>query len=404
MIIAEKIIFNMVAFFLFILIFAKMIHKNDTNYVSTLLLQAIGISINFIEIMTGFYNNMFFKILMYILAVIIPVVILILEAKGHNFSENLSKMKAKFYLMANDNEDAIDELISLVTKYPESYIGHKMLAEIYEKQGGMRKSIDEYVKAIDCNKKDYDSYYKVAFLLKDLGKSDEACTMLKNLLEKKPEYLKASSLLGEILYEKEDFKEAINVYMDALKYNTNDYDLYFDLGMAYTRLNDFQNAKICYEKAANINHEQYYAQYNLGQIALIYSDIEAAEKHFTESLYSDELEPMAYFELSKIYMLKGQRDQAITFVNKAIELDISFKKKAFEEPILIPIKAYIVVPDAKESENQPKRKINAKIKLNIEYLERTYRVVENLNIKEIGKQTNYKDFTRKKSKTIEENI
>ena len=49
-------------------------------------------------------------------------------------------------------------LVKLVTKYPESYLGHKLLAECYEKEGGMRKAIDEYVTAVDINKKDYKSY------------------------------------------------------------------------------------------------------------------------------------------------------------------------------------------------------------------------------------------------------
>jgi tetratricopeptide (TPR) repeat protein len=380
-----------------------MIYKNDTNYIGILILQAIGISINFIEIMTGFYDNLFCKILMYTFGIIIPICILIMESKKHNYSESVSKLKAKFYLLVQDEKDAIDELIKLVTKYPESYIGHKMLAEIYEKQGGMRKATDEYVKAIDCNKKDFDSYYKVAFLINELGKKEEAQVMLKNLLNKKPDYVKASNLLGEILCEQEKYKEAINVYREGLKHNPNDYDLYFNLGIAYTRLNDFQNAKTCYEKAANINHEQYYVQYNLGQISLIYSDIETAEKYFTECLFSNELEPRAYFELSKIYMLKGEKDKSIIFANKAIETDNSFKKKVLEEPILIPIKPYIVV-NKEHQEEQEKKKMSEKIESNIEYLEKTYRVVENLNIREIGKQTRQKQMKKENEKTIENKI
>lgn len=34
----------------------------------------------------------------------------------------------------------------------------------------MRKAIDEYVQAVDLNKQDYDSYYKVAELLNNLDK------------------------------------------------------------------------------------------------------------------------------------------------------------------------------------------------------------------------------------------
>ena len=341
---------------------------------------------------------------MYMLAIAIPIFILVMEKRGRNFSEIISKSKAKLYVSFKDNKDATDELIKLVTKYPESYIGHKMLAEIYEKEGGMRKAIDEYVKAIDCKKNDYDSYYKVSFLLYDLGKKEEAETMLHNLLEKKPDYCVASNLLGEILCEQEKFKEAINVYMEALKYNPLDYNLYYNLGIAYTRLNDFQNAKICYEKAADINHELYYAKYNLGQIALIYRDIEAAERYFTECIYSEELEPMAYFELSKIYMLKGEKDKAITFVNKAIELDISFKKKADEEPILIPIKAYIIVPKEEDTKKQEKRKISKKAKANIEHLEKTYHIVENLNLRELGKQTRLKKMQIENEKSLDDII
>ena len=53
----EKIIFNLIAFSLFIIIFFKIIRKNDTNYIGLLILQAIGITISFIEISTGIDAN-----------------------------------------------------------------------------------------------------------------------------------------------------------------------------------------------------------------------------------------------------------------------------------------------------------------------------------------------------------
>lgn len=46
----EKLIFNMIAFSLFIIIFAKLIKRNDTTYVIMLGIEALGIAINFIEI------------------------------------------------------------------------------------------------------------------------------------------------------------------------------------------------------------------------------------------------------------------------------------------------------------------------------------------------------------------
>lgn len=46
----EKLIFNMLAFSLFIIIFAKLIKRNDTTYVIMLGIEALGIAVNFIEI------------------------------------------------------------------------------------------------------------------------------------------------------------------------------------------------------------------------------------------------------------------------------------------------------------------------------------------------------------------
>ena len=54
-------------------------------------------------------------------------------------------------------------------------------------------------------------------LLNKNSKQEEAEEMLEDLLAKKPEYYKASELLGTILYDQEKFKQAVSVYLEALK-------------------------------------------------------------------------------------------------------------------------------------------------------------------------------------------
>ena len=96
------------------------------------------------------------------------------------FSELLYIFLAKICSIFKNSKKSKQLLMNLINKYPESYNGHRLLAETYEKEGGMRKAIDEYVKAIDINKKDYDSYYRIAELLENLDKKDEAIQMLNN--------------------------------------------------------------------------------------------------------------------------------------------------------------------------------------------------------------------------------
>ena len=381
MVIAEKIIFSIIAFYLFIIMFFKMIKKNDTIYIYLLAMQALGIAINFIEIIFSLNFNVIVKILIYLISIIIPLVVIIMEMKGKNVAEILKLLIVKIALKLNNTKYAKKLLLELISKYPNSYGAHRYLAEVYEKEGGMRKAIDEYVVAVDLNKKDYDSYYKISFLLNELDKKEDAKVMLENLLSKKPDYLKATILLGDVYCELEQYKEALNVYSNGLKYSPNDYDLLYSMGIAYTMLNDFQNAKMCYEQAATINNLLYKAYYNIAQINLISNEFDEAEQYFTRTLEDKELEADAYYNLGKIYMLRGDHENAIKFVNLAIQLDNNYIKVATSETIFIPVASRFDIPVIDEEDIVRKEiSLTLKEKEAKEHLEKTYNVVDMLNI------------------------
>lgn len=384
----EKLIFNLLAFSLFIIVFFKIIRKNDTNYMSILCLQALGIAISFIEIKKGIIENIPVEVLRYCLSVFIPVIVLILEYNGINFSEIFSIGIAKLCMLFGNTKVAKSILVKLVTKYPDSYTGHKLLAESYEKEGGMRRAIDEYVTSVDLRKNDYKSYFKITKLLKELGKKDEAIQMLDNLLKTKPDCYDASILLGELLCEQEKFKEAANVYHEALKYNPSDFDLYYNLGIVYTRLSDFQMAKEMYERAAAINHRMYAVNYNLGLIVFIQKDYDLAERYFLKAMDGD-YEAEAYYALAKIYIKKNIKDKAILFLNKAIEINPKLLNKAANDIAFENIKQYITVSVKMNEDNEIKEeklddsRSDVIIKLEkdaINYLEDTTKLVEGMSI------------------------
>ena len=400
--ILEQLIFIILAFGLFVYIFFKMIQRNDTNYIGILVMQAIGIALNFIAVLIKKELGTFFVILKYIFGIIIPVAIIAIEKRGIPLIQILNVAKAKIYLKAGNNKKAKEQLINLVTKYPENYIGHKMLAEIYELEGGMRKAIDEYVQAIDVNKKDYDSYYKIAELLNSLDKSDEASEMLFSLLSKKPDYYKATELLGDILLTKEMYKEAVNIYQDSLKYNPLSFELNYNLGIAYTMLNDFQNAKICYERSADINSLSYNSKYSLAEIALIYKELEEAERYFMEALEEEQLAADSYYELSKISMIKGDKEKAIQFANIAIDIDSAkIVPKIKKDPIFIPVIAKMSIPFNITPLEEQENKFNEKEVIAKEHLEDMFEITRNLSYDDIKLLKN--DTSAKNKKDIEQN-
>ncbi len=397
----EQFLFIVIAFAIFVYMFLKMMKKADISYIIIMILEAVGIALNFLEALFGMKLNMVFVVLKYIFSILIPIIVIILEKKGKSLSEIFNLFLVKVLIKFDKYKTAKKILLELASKYPENYDAHRLLAQIYEKEGGMRKAIDEYVQAIDINKRDYDSYYQVAYLLHCLDKKEESSQMLFSLLSKKPDYYNASILLGDILIEKEEFKEAERIYQDALRYNPVSFELNYNLGIVYTMLNDFNNAKLCYEKAAELNSLSYNSKYSLAEIALIYKNLEEAEEKFLEVVEDEELSADAYLELSRISLMKGYRETAIKYVNLAIDLDSKkIVEKVKNDSIFEPIMFKISIPfnldnrDVNEEEPKTKKMKPKEIKAK-KHLEEMISIARNLSYNDIK---SFKRYTGNKPK------
>lgn len=372
-----QILFTLIVFVLFVYILLKMIKKNDTTYLIILGIQAIGVLLNLIRIYFDILNGTLSTIILYILCIIIPVAVLVLETKKINVSEMLRVSIAQFHILVKNPKRAKKVLIDLVSKYNESYIGHKMLAHIYEKEGGMRKAIDEYVQVLDIRKNDHNSYYKISVLLRELGKKEEAIEMLRTLLKNRPQKYEATDILGEIYLERKEFKNAIEVYTNAVKHYPDKYEIYYNLGICYSRINDFEIARKCFEKAVELNEDLYLAYYRLGQIALLYRDFEVAEENFLKSIYNEK-EAKAYIELAKIHIMKNQKEKAILDINNALKVDSSLYETIIREPIIFPIKHLILKPETETKIEYQETAQEIEIE---EYLNDTYNLTKVLNSK-----------------------
>lgn len=391
----EKIIFNVLAFTLFILIFFKLIRKNNVSYIYLLAIQFIGIAINFIELTIGKSFGFIMKLLMYLLSVALPAFFIWLEySKKISFAEVVYIVIAKLALISGNDEVAKKYLLQLVEKYPNSYKGHKMLAEMYEKIEKYELALEEYEKIYELDRNNHNIYLKIGKLYGKVGRENEAIDIFTNLLKKKPDYYEASMILADILNEKQDYKAAVQVYMNALRYTPADYDLYYNLAMTYTMINDFAKAKECYEKAAQINSVLYHAKYNIGQLNLIYGDLDEAEKYFMECIDAEEVEAGAYYYLARIAMIKGETDKAKNYANIAIEENPNIFEKMVEENIFLPIIEHINKPKLEDKKKNRKKHLSKKEKKIDEHLDDMCKLVGKLNNNDIEMIENLKKTQR----------
>ena len=187
--------------------------------------------------------------------------------------------------------------------------------------------------------------------------------------------MKLQSYYGGIYLEQKGFKKAIEVYTNAVKYNTNNYEIYYNLGICYSRINDFDIARKCFQKTIELNEEMYLAYYRLGQLALLYRDFDVAEESFAKSI-CNEKEAKAYFELAKIHIIKNQKEKAILDINNAIRKNSKYYEIAKKEPTLFPIKKMIEKPTVEVEPEYEETEQELEIE---EYLNDTYNLTKVLN-------------------------
>lgn len=365
-----SIIFIISAIAIFVYTFAKFIKQNN-SYVYLLIMEFAGIIIDFIALVTEKELNGIILALLYLMSIVIPITIFLLEKKNIYIDEAINIAK-----LEKNPTNAKQILLENIEKYPNSYKSHKLLAEYYVKNNESEKAEDEYLKVINIKPDDYASYCKLGTILHDNQKDRDAKNILRELLRIKPDYVDGSKILGNILYDNGEFKNAILVFNEALKYSPAEFDLYYYIGMTYTRLNDFQNARDYYTKSAKINSYQDVANLNLGQIYLIFGEYDEAEKYFFEEINSEDeiVQANAYLYLSKIKLIKGDVNHAIAYANLAVEIYPQIITKIENDNTLSVIIGKIKLAQRKEVNT----KLTKKEQEIIEHLGKTYNVVENL--------------------------
>ena len=85
--IVEQLIFIFISFSIFVYMFFKMIKNNDTSYIIILVLQALGIALNLIEVLFGIKLNILLKIIKYVFAIILPILVIAFEKRNMSLFE-----------------------------------------------------------------------------------------------------------------------------------------------------------------------------------------------------------------------------------------------------------------------------------------------------------------------------
>lgn len=137
-----------------------------------------------------------------------------------------------------------------------------------------------------------------------------------------------STVIGGVLYQKEDYQTAISELEKAIQAGSNDGRVYYQLAYSYQQLGNIDKAIELYQTSGKLLDEQdpthryhYYAKYNL---ALLYKDrgnIDSGISILEEAIDKHKDEPGSHNLLGWLYWKKGDIDSALKEYRTSIKID-----------------------------------------------------------------------------------
>ncbi len=156
------------------------------------------------------------------------------------------------------------------------------------------------------------------------GNLEQAETLSRKILTKKPKHVDALNLLGLIFYERNNYDVAIDYIQKALRYDPANPYFHNNLGTAYKAKKDLDEAITCYQKALQLNPNFADAYNNLGTALQGKRELDEAMTCYEKALQLNPNFADAYFNLGTAFRVKGQIDEAIACYRKALQLNPNF--------------------------------------------------------------------------------
>ncbi len=125
---------------------------------------------------------------------------------------------------------------------------------------------------------------------------------------------------AEDFLQKKEYNKAESEYIDALKIDVHNLDVYKKLADLYFQNKDYDKAKETYEYILKIKEDDY-SYSRLGDISKNRGDLNQAVNNYSRSVAIDSNNPMHYYNLAKINLKLEQIEDSLNNINKALNIE-----------------------------------------------------------------------------------
>ena len=137
--------------------------------------------------------------------------------------------------------------------------------------------------------------------------------------------------LGADSYFKQDFQKALMYYLQALALDVNNSVAYYNLGLTYDAMREYELAVAHYKKAIAINPNDIRSANNIAWVFFEnIKDIDTACKYLDYAIQIAPNDAEAYNVYGNIYYSKKDYKLAVSYFKKAVTFDKKYAKNHYD--------------------------------------------------------------------------
>lgn len=223
-------------------------------------------------------------------------------------------------LRNNNNQGAelaLSQALKLEPTSPETLY---LLAQVYSNESRQLDALDLLVRANRLQPDNPDVLYLMAQISISQKFFEDAIPLLERALQLVPDRLDLLALLGESYFKSDKIDKAIVEFTRLVQLQPS-VRAYSFLGLSYTYLGRFNEAKQNFHDALRLDPRSNFCLFQLGYIARMQGDSTGAETIFRTVLRSDPNYPNALLELANVRIDHKQFGEAADLLKRYIRVD-----------------------------------------------------------------------------------
>ena len=210
---------------------------------------------------------------------------------------------------------------SIKTDEPQSYV---QLSRCNHLAGNTDKSEYYILKAVALSPDNADINLNAGRIFMQKQDFEAALPYVKKAVELEPSNTQSIRNLAQIYYDLGQLEESIQTYEVAINKETDNKvkaDLYFNLGILYTKVGDLGEAEYNFTNALDENPDDIEAVMGMAQVFETAEKWRKAEKFYRELIAIDPDNPDHYRGMSRVLLQQGEPDESLRYLEKAKGLD-----------------------------------------------------------------------------------